>query len=42
MHHVRVCKSDGDQIVDVGGKASEAGFVAHKTMDVHKQDPAKI
>lgn len=42
MHHMSVCKSDGSQIVDMSGKASEASLVAHKTMYVDEQDPAKV
>lgn len=35
MHYMRVCESDSGQVVDMGGKASEAGLVAHKTVYVH-------
>lgn len=37
MDYVRVCKSDGDEVVDMGGKASKTGFVAHEAMDVDEE-----
>ena len=33
-------KGDGDEVVDVSGKVSEAGFVAHEAVDVDEQKAA--
>ena len=37
MDYVGVCKSDGDEIMDMGREASEACFIAHEAMDVDEE-----
>jgi len=37
MDNVGFGKGEGDEIVDVGREASEAGLVAHEAMDVHEE-----
>lgn len=29
-----LCKGDGHEVVDMGGKAAEASFIAHEAMEV--------
>jgi hypothetical protein len=36
-----ICKCDGHEVVDMSWKASETGLIAHKAMEVHKEDSAK-
>ena len=40
MHDVRFGESDGDKIVNMGGKAAEARLVAHEAVEVDEQQAA--
>jgi hypothetical protein len=43
MDHMSLGEGDGEEIVDMGGEALEAGFIAHEAMDVDEQQrPAAI
>lgn len=37
MDYVRVCKSDGDEIMDMGREASKTCLIAHEAMDVNEE-----
>lgn len=37
MYHMRLGEGDGYEIVNMSGKASEAGLITHEAMNVHEQ-----
>jgi hypothetical protein len=37
MYNMRLCESDGEEIVDVCWEALETSFIAHESMDVNEQ-----
>ena len=42
VDYVCIHQQDGEEVVDVGGEAAEAGLVAHEAVDVDQQQSAPV